>query len=133
MEIHFIKLNNDQIMSIIASENGLVENRILDTDSAYSESALKQASNYLNDKFLNNNIGEIKKNIEEEIINSKNKLEIISAKLVKQGILETQPSLKNPYIFMHGQSNLLKDELISKDLDQIRNLFDELEKKNNFC
>ena len=49
--IEFIRLNNEQIMSIIASENGLVENRILDADSAYSESTLKQASNYLNAKF----------------------------------------------------------------------------------
>jgi len=119
-------------MLIIAYANGEVENRIIEDFGKYTPNILQQASNYLNDKFLNNNIGEIKKNIEEEIINSKNKLEIISAKLVKQGILETQPSLKNPYIFMHGQSNLLKDELISKDLDQIRNLFDELEKKTTF-
>ena len=130
--LEFIRINKTQIMLIIAYANGEVENRIIEDFGKYTPNILQQASNYLNDKFLNNNIGEIKKNIEEEIINSKNKLEIISAKLVKQGILETQPSLKNPYIFMHGQSNLLKDELISKDLDQIRNLFDELEKKTTF-
>ena len=33
---------------------------------------------------------------------------------------------------MHGQSNLLKDEIISKDLDQIRNLFDDIERKSSF-
>ena len=41
------------------------------------------------------------------------------------------PNVKNPYIFLHGQSNLLKDEIISKDLDQIRNLFDEIEQKSS--
>ncbi len=61
-----------------------------------------------------------------------NELESISSKLIQQGIIETQPNSKNPYIFLHGQSNLLKDEIVSKDLDQIRNLFDEIEKKSSF-
>ena len=55
-----------------------------------------------------------------------------SKNLVKKGILELTPDLKNPYIFFHGQSSLLNDEIISKDLDQIRNLFDDIENKSNF-
>ena len=91
--IEFIRLNANQIMSIIASENGLVENRIL---------------------------------------NSKNKLDTIATKLVKEGIIEIVPNLETPYIFLHGQSSLLEEEVISKDLDQIRNLFDDIEDKSNF-
>ena len=52
--------------------------------------------------------------------------------MVKQGILENSPKINSPYIFLHGQSNLLKDEMISKDLDEIRNLFDEIENKTTF-
>ena len=59
-------------------------------------------------------------------------LEEISRKLVKKGIVEIEPKINNPYIFLHGQSNLLKDEIVSKDLDQIRNLFDDIEKKSSF-
>ena len=58
--------------------------------------------------------------------------DIISKNLVQKGILEVAPDSENPYIFLHGQSNLLKDEIVSKDLDQIRNLFDEIEKKSSF-
>ena len=39
---------------------------------------------------------------------------------------------KNPYIFFHGQSSLLNDEIVSKDLDQIRKLFDDIENKTSF-
>ena len=130
--IEFIKINQKQTMSIIASENGLVENRILEDSGKYNSGLLQQASNYLNLKFQNKNINQIKKIIEKEIINSKTELEVLSSKLVKQGILEGSPNIKNPYIFMHGQSNLLKDEIILNDLDQIRNLFDEIEKKTSF-
>ena len=41
-------------------------------------------------------------------------------------ILGCAPSLKKENL------QLLKDEIVSKDLDQIRNLFDEIEKKSSF-
>ena len=130
--LEFIRINKIQIMLIAAYENGEVENRILEDKGQYNSGLLQQASNYLNLKFKNKNINQIKKVIEKEIINSKTELEVLSSKLVKQGILEGPPNIKNPYIFMHGQSNLLKDEIILNDLDQIRNLFDDIEKKTSF-
>ncbi len=130
--IEFIRLNNSQIMSIIASENGVVENRILKSQGIYSDNNLKQASNYLNAKFSGMNIDEIKKNIKQEIINSKTELDSLSSKLVQEGIVEIAPNTETPYIFLHGQSALLEDEIISKDLDQIRNLFDDIENKSSF-
>ena len=130
--IEFIKLNSNKIMSIIASENGLVENRILDSKTNYNESTLKQASNYLNSKFVGKTLEQIKIMINEEIKNSKSQLDSIATKLVKEGIIEIVPSLETPYIFLHGQSSLLEEEIISKDLDQIRNLFDDIENKSNF-
>ena len=119
-------------MLILAYENGEVENRIIEDNGKYNSSLLIQASNYLTSKFTNKNISQIKRSIQTDIKNSQNELESISSKLIQQGIIETQPNSKNPYIFLHGQSNLLKDEIVSKDLDQIRNLFDEIEKKSSF-
>ena len=130
--IEFIKLNTNQIMSIIASENGLVENRILDSKNDYNDNILKQVSNYLNSKFSGQTIDEIKNNIQNEINNSKSELNSLSTKLVQEGILEIAPNTEMPYIFLHGQSSLLEDDIISKDLDQIRSLFDDIENKSNF-
>ncbi len=130
--VEFIRLNSSQLMLILAYENGEVENRIIEDNGKYNSSLLIQASNYLTSKFTNKNISQIKRLIQSEIKNSQNELESISSKLIQQGIIETQPNSKNPYIFLHGQSNLLKDEIVSKDLDQIRNLFDEIEKKSSF-
>jgi len=130
--IEFIRLNSSQVMSIIASANGQIENRIIDDGGVYTDNILREISNYLNAKYLNKSIGEIKRNIQLEINNSKGRLEVLSQNLVQKGILEIAPNSENPYIFLHGQSNLLEDEIISKDLDQIRKLFDEIENKTNF-
>ena len=130
--IEFIKLNSNQVMSIIASENGLVENRILNSKNNYNESTLKQASNYLNSNFVGKTIDQIKTIITEEIKNSKNQLDSITTRLVKEGIIEISPNLETPYIFLHGQSSLLEEEVVSKNLDQIRSLFDDIENKSNY-
>ena len=131
-QLEFIRLNATQLMLIMAYENGEVENRIIEDNGKYNESFLTKASNYLTSKFTNKNITQIKKVIQLDIKKSQDDLETISSKLIQKGIMETLPNTKNPYIFLHGQSNLLKDEIISKDLDQIRNLFDEIEQKTTF-
>ena len=130
--LEFIRLNNTQIMSILAYENGEIENRIIEDSGKFTNSQLLQTSNYLSEKFKNKNISEIKKIIESEIMSTRSNLEKISKKLVKKGIVEIEPKMNNPYIFLHGQSKLLKDEIISKDLDQIRQLFDDIENKSTF-
>ena len=130
--IEFIRLNETQIMSIIASSTGQIENRVIDDGGKYQESVLREVSNFLNSKYSNKNIDEIKKSINLDIKNSEGRLEILSKNLVQKGILELAPSKENPYIFLHGQSSLLEDEMVSKDLDQIRKLFDEIENKTNF-
>ena len=130
--LEFIRLNKTQIMSILAYENGEIENRIIEDRGKFTNSQLLQTSNYLSDKFKNKNIIEIKKIIQDDITISTSNLEEISKKLVKKGIVEIEPKLNSPYIFLHGQSKLLKDEIISKDLDQIRQLFDEIENKTTF-
>ena len=130
--IEFIKLSSNQVMSVVANENGLVENRILDSSNYYSENTLKTVSNYLNSKYTGKTIDEIKNKIGNEIKNSKLELDSISQKLVQEGIIELVPTSESPYIFLHGQSSLLEDEIIAKDLDRMKNIFDDIENKSSF-
>ena len=130
--IEFIRLNQTQVMSIIASATGQIENRIFDDSGNYSDNILREISNFLNSKYVDKSIEEIKNSIQIDVKNSKGRLEILSQHLVQKGILELIPNSENPYIFLHGQSSLLEDEIISKDLNQIRKLFDEIENKTSF-
>ena len=130
--IEFIRINHTQVMSIIASTKGHVENRIIDDGGNYSDSLLREISNFLNNKYSNQSIQEIRNKIKSDIKDSKGRIELLSKNLIQKGILEIAPNSENPYIFLHGQSSLLKDDIISKDLDQIRKLFDDIENKTTF-
>jgi heat-inducible transcriptional repressor len=86
--LEFIRLNQSQIMSILAYENGEIENRIIDDAGKYTNSELQQTSNYLSEKFNNKNINQIKKIIEDDVSSSKSNLEDISRKLIKKELLK---------------------------------------------
>ena len=79
--LEFIRLNQSQIMSILAYENGEIENRIIDDAGKYTNSELQQTSNYLSEKFKNKNINQIKKIIQDDVSSSRSNLEDISSKL----------------------------------------------------
>ena len=131
-QIDFLDLNNGQIMAIIVNENGLVENRVFNSFPKFQEFNLKEATNYLNNKLAGKTIESVKKEILYELDNHKSELNKISQKLVKTGIAEISPIEENPYVFLHGQSSLLNDEIIKGDLDKLKNLFDEIDNKKSF-
>ena len=72
----------------------------------------------------------LKKLLAMKLSNSQLELNTISKKLVQEGIIELAPDLEAPYIFLHGQSSLLEDEIVAKDLDRMRNIFDDIENKS---
>tara|TARA_Y100000590_G_scaffold83785_1_gene93433 strand:+ start:15648 stop:16694 length:1047 start_codon:yes stop_codon:yes gene_type:complete len=131
-QIDFLDLNNGQIMAVLVNENGLVENRIFLSYSKFNDSNLREASNYLNDKLKGKTIEFVKKEILNEIKNHKIELDKVSENLVKTGIAEISSTKENPYIFLHGQSTLLNDEIIKGDLDKLKDLFDQIANKKSF-
>ena len=62
-------------MSILAYENGEIENRIIDDAGKYTNLELQQTSNYLSEKFKNKNINQIKKIIQDDVSSSRSNLE----------------------------------------------------------
>jgi transcriptional regulator of heat shock response len=66
-------------MSILAYENGEIENRIIDDAGKYTNLELQQTSNYLSEKFKNKNINQIKKIIQDDVSSSRSNLEDISS------------------------------------------------------
>ena len=131
-QIDFLDLKNGQMMAIIVNENGLVENRIFKSLFSFQEFNLREATNYLNNRLKGQTIENAKKEILLEIENHKSELNKVSQKLVKTGIIEISPVEENPYIFLHGQSSLLNDEIIKGDLDKLKILFDKIDNKKSF-
>lgn len=61
--IRFIKYKNNRVLSILASEDGSVKNKMLNLGGTYSQRQLTSISNYLNDAFSGMSLREIREHI----------------------------------------------------------------------
>ncbi len=136
--IEFLPLSHTQILVILVDENNNVENRLIDRPEGISRFRLNEASNYLNMRLRGQSIDQFKKNAESEINTAEKELGTLTAALVEQGLVEwagnvaedaenNSTSQKN--LIIRGHAHLLDNVHAVKDIERIRVLFEDLERK----
>ena len=130
--IEFVGLSPGKALVVMVTENGQVENRIIELPIGVTPSALIEAGNYLAAKMLGNSLEVTKANIQAEIIGAKQELDILSAKVVEAGIATwSDINSDNGVLIVRGQANLLDNIQALSDLEHIRAIFSALERKES--
>jgi heat-inducible transcriptional repressor len=127
--IEFIPLGPQRLLVVLVTEDGMVENRILEMSATVMASTLIEASNYLNSRIIGKTIEEAQKQIAYELETQKNLLDELTGKVVSAGLASWAGGEKGGQLIVRGQSNLLADITALEDLERIRNLFETLETK----
>lgn len=125
--IEFVRLDPGRALVVLVSEDGAVENRLLDLPSGLPAGALQEAANYLNARIRGRTLAEIKQDIEKRHLNMRLELDLITARLVETGIAATTGTSDTRHLIVRGQANLLEDLKALEDLERIRLLFSDLE------
>lgn len=128
-QIQFVRLDARSILIIIVTADGLVENRVMEVEPTLSDSALTEASNYLNDRISGKTLSETRDNIWQEIQEKKAQLDVITSELVEKGIALNKPAAMDGHIIVRGQSHLLSDVKAIEELETARQLLSILEEK----
>lgn len=132
--IEFVRLDETKALVILVTEDGQVENRVLQLPPGITQSSLTEAANYLNARIRGNTLKEARANLEKLYESSKRELDELTQKVVAAGIatwVETGEG-SPPTMIVRGRSNLLDDSMApGKDLTRIRQLFDDLEAKKD--
>ncbi len=128
-QIQFVKLSDTRVLVILVTEDGMVENRVMEHEEHIPESALIEASNYLNAKLNGKTITDTKRHIDSEISNKRVQLDTITADLVQRGIAIGANRPSEGHIIIKGQSNLLNDVKALEDLERARQLMAALEEQ----
>lgn len=131
-QIQFVQLEPGKALIIMVMQNGLVENRIMEVPRDLPDTALLQASNYLNSKLAGQTLDDVQKAITSEISENKTRLDKITADLVAKGIaLPRSGGGNDSRIIIRGQSHLLEDVKAIEDLERARTLLGYLEEQKN--
>ena len=130
--VEFVSLAPQRTLVIMVGEDGSVENRVIETPLGLPPSAFIEAGNYLSARMRGRTLEEARSEILNEISAQKAELDGLAAKLVSAGLAEwgglqtTMPSL-----IVRGQSRLLEDVGAAGELERVRQLFDDIERKND--
>ena len=128
--IEFVPLEPSKALVVLVGEDQQVENRVIELPPGLPPSALVEASNYLNTHVRGLTMAEARVRIERELLVANAELDSLAQKVVKAGLAEWSGLVGDRRsLIVRGQSNLLRDVSAEADLERIRQLFDDLENK----
>ena len=131
--LEFIALNDDSALAVLVMEDGTVENRLFDPPPGMTPAAMREAANFLNAHLRGRTLAEAGAAISREIEARRAELSELASGLVEKGIAlwdESDPVMPERLI-VRGRANLLGPEQDQADLERIRALFDDLERKRD--
>lgn len=128
-QMEFVDIGPGRTLAVIVFEDGRIENRILETPLDLRPSAMVAASNYVNARLHGKSLAAARTQIESEISSSRAELDALSARLVSDGIAEIGGD-EDWSMIVRGRGHLI-DETAVHDLERVRQLFEDLEKKRD--
>ncbi|MCF6273169.1 MAG: heat-inducible transcriptional repressor HrcA [Rhodobacteraceae bacterium] len=131
--IEFVSLGPERALVVLVTADGQVENRIFTPPTGMTPSAMREAANFLNAVMEGHTVNEFRDIVSREVLKNQNELNTLSQKLIQMGVAmwaETPEGLPERLI-VRGRANLLEENANEEDIERIRLLFDDLERKRD--
>jgi heat-inducible transcriptional repressor len=128
--IEFTQVTPGKALVVMVSEDGQVENRLIDTPLGLPASALAEASNYLNARLRGRTLDSARAEVLLELETERSELDVLTAKIVAEGLATLAGDARHTLI-VRGTSHLLDSVEAQADIERVRTLFEEIERKND--
>jgi heat-inducible transcriptional repressor len=128
--IEFVRLEPERALVVMVSEDGQIENRILNLPPGLPTSALTEATNFFNAHIRGRTLAEAKTDVERALAAGQAELDQLTQKIVAAGLASWSGGEDDERrLIVRGHANLLDDLKALDDLERVRLLFDDLETK----
>ncbi|WP_305044983.1 heat-inducible transcriptional repressor HrcA [Geoalkalibacter sp.] len=126
--IEFVRLSQGRILVIFVAENGLVQNKIIESGEDLAQHDLEQMHNYLNRAYAGLPLAEVKKRLLREMSQDKALYDRLLSRSMRlfQAALTGEESRE---LFIEGFSRMLEQPEFS-DLERMKRLFKAFEQKS---
>jgi len=131
-QLEFVWLGPGRALVVLVTEDGLVENRVLDLPDGVTQSALIEAGNYLSSRLAGRSLDEMRETVLGELDDQRHQLDELTKRVVEAGLATWAGGESRSALIVRGTSHLLDDVTAIEDLENIRALFDALETSQQF-
>jgi len=132
--IEFVSLAPDRALVVLVFADGHVENRLFTPPPGQTPSSMREAANFLNALIEGRTLGDVRTSIQSEIQKRRLEIDSLAQEMVESGLAVwdgTEGQLER--LIVRGRSNLLTADGAEVDLERIRRLFDDLERKRDIA
>ncbi len=132
--IEFVSLAADRALVVLVFADGHVENRIFMPPPGQTPSSLREAANFLNAIAEGRTLSDLRRRVGREITRRRQEIDALARDLVESGFA-TWENEGEPHerLIVRGQANLISAAGAVEELDRIRLLFDDLERKRDIA
>ncbi|MDW3180533.1 heat-inducible transcriptional repressor HrcA [Roseobacter sp.] len=132
--IEFVSLSPDRSLVVLVFADGHVENRLFTPPPGQTPSSMREAANFLNALIEGKTLSEVHSTIQGEIATRRQEIDSLARDLVESGLAVWEGEGDQiERLIVRGRSNLLSEEGEAEDLERIRHLFDDLERKRDIA
>ena len=132
--IEFVSLAQDRALVVLVFADGHVENRVFTPPAGQTPSSLREAANFLNAIIEGKTLSELQTVIRKEIALRRQEIDSLARDMVENGLaLWADEGEQQERLIVRGRSNLLGTDEEEQDLERIRTLFDDLERKRDIA
>ena len=130
--IEFVSISPDRALVVLVTADGQVENRLFVPPLGLTPSAMRAAANFLNTILQGRTLAEMRGVVSAEITRRRSELDALSRELVEAGVaLWAEEPGGRDRLIVHGRANLIEGTDDAAQLERIRELFDDLERKRD--
>jgi len=132
--IEFVSLSPERALVVLVFADGHVENRVFSPPPGQTPSSMREAGNFLNALVEGKTVNDLRKSFEQEIKHRRRELDTLASDLVQSGLAVWESEGESyERLIVRGRANLVGLEDEEENLERIRVLFDDLERKRDIA
>ncbi|MDR9484721.1 MULTISPECIES: heat-inducible transcriptional repressor HrcA [Sediminimonas] len=132
--VEFVSLGSDRALVVLVFADGHVENRLFTPPAGQTPSAMREAANFVNALAEGKTLSDLQGLMRREIKARRQEIDTLAQDLVKSGLAVWDDEGEHTErLIVRGRANLLSGDGTEEDLERIRSLFDDLERKRDIA
>lgn len=132
--IEFVTLSPDRALVVLVFADGTVENRLFSPPAGQTPSSMREAANFLNALAEGKTLSELRLTMAKDIAKRRQEIDSLARELVESGLaIWENAGERSERLIVRGRSNLLEAATEAVDLERVRRLFDDLERKRDIA
>ncbi|MBQ4823246.1 MULTISPECIES: heat-inducible transcriptional repressor HrcA [unclassified Leisingera] len=132
--IEFVSLAHDRALVVLVFSDGHVENRLFKPPPGQTPSSMREAANFLNALIEGRTLSEVQREIQKEISARRQEIDSLAHAMIESGLAVWEDDDSDQArLIVRGRANLLAETGAAEELERIRTLFDDLERKRDIA